>query len=121
MRCRQRATWLEFSGLPLHCWNAVTLKRLAELWGTLDALGVNSNHTRDCEKVTVLISTNQVQKIEEVVDVEIGDRLFEVGVVELDFTDRINCSDREEECIKSHYNLEELNVMVWKGVGVMGR
>ncbi|KAK8676433.1 hypothetical protein V6N13_142007 [Hibiscus sabdariffa] len=66
LSCSERATWLEFSGLPLHCWNAVTIKRLAEVWGTFDAMGVNANHTRDCEK---------------------GDKIFEVGVVELGFTD----------------------------------
>ncbi|KAK8662084.1 hypothetical protein V6N13_091672 [Hibiscus sabdariffa] len=93
---RERATWLEFSGLSLHCWNVVTLERLAELWGTFDALGINAKHTRDCEKVTVLISTNQVQNIEEVVELELEDKIFEVGVVELGFTDDSSSIGKEE-------------------------
>ncbi|KAK8582664.1 hypothetical protein V6N13_069436 [Hibiscus sabdariffa] len=28
MSCRERATWLEVSGLPLHCWNGTTLKKI---------------------------------------------------------------------------------------------
>ncbi|KAK8609071.1 hypothetical protein V6N13_025378 [Hibiscus sabdariffa] len=31
----ERATWLEIRGLPLHCWNCVTLKKIAGLWGPL--------------------------------------------------------------------------------------
>ncbi|KAK8712285.1 hypothetical protein V6N13_147525 [Hibiscus sabdariffa] len=50
-------------------------------------LGVNANHSRDCEKVTVLISTDQDNKIEEVVEIEVGDKIFEIGVVELGFLD----------------------------------
>ncbi|KAK8553684.1 hypothetical protein V6N13_100523 [Hibiscus sabdariffa] len=33
----ERATWLEVSGIPIHCWNATTLKRLAELWRNFEA------------------------------------------------------------------------------------
>ncbi|KAK8582683.1 hypothetical protein V6N13_069455 [Hibiscus sabdariffa] len=84
---RERATWLEVKGLPLHVWHAVTLKKIAKLWGSFDAMGVNANHSRDCEKVTVLISTDQVKKIEEVVEIEVGDKIFEIGVVELGFSD----------------------------------
>ncbi|KAK8582679.1 hypothetical protein V6N13_069451 [Hibiscus sabdariffa] len=84
---RERATWLEVKGLPLHVWNAVTLKKIAKLWGSFDAMGVNANHSRDCEKVTVLISTDQVKEIEEVFEIEVGDKIFEIGVVELGFSD----------------------------------
>ncbi|KAK8643957.1 hypothetical protein V6N13_013234 [Hibiscus sabdariffa] len=87
MSCRERATWLEVSGLPLHCCNGTTLNKIAGLWGTFEAMGVNANHSRDCEKVTVLISTKQVKKIDEVIEMEVGDKIFEVGVVELGFSD----------------------------------
>ncbi|KAK8609289.1 hypothetical protein V6N13_061738 [Hibiscus sabdariffa] len=33
-----RSTWIEISGVPLYCWNQVTLSRLAELWGSFEAL-----------------------------------------------------------------------------------
>ncbi|KAK8608395.1 hypothetical protein V6N13_023819 [Hibiscus sabdariffa] len=82
-----RATWLEIRGLPLHCWNSVSLKKVAELWGVFEALGENENHSLDCEKATVLISKNQVKRIDEVIEVEIGDRVFQVGVKEIGFND----------------------------------
>ncbi|KAK8573752.1 hypothetical protein V6N13_009840 [Hibiscus sabdariffa] len=48
--CWGRATWLEFRGIPLHCWNSATLKNLAGLWGKFEVLGCNAYHKRDCEK-----------------------------------------------------------------------
>ncbi|KAK8613478.1 hypothetical protein V6N13_101240 [Hibiscus sabdariffa] len=84
---RERETWLEVSGLPLHCWNGTTLKKISVLWGNFEAMGVNANHSRDCEKMTILISTKQVKKIEEVIEMEVGDKIFEVGVIELGFSD----------------------------------
>ncbi|KAK8557199.1 hypothetical protein V6N13_013475 [Hibiscus sabdariffa] len=55
--------------------------------GVFEALGENDKHSLDCEKATVLISTNQVKKIDEVIEVEIGDRVFQVGVKEIGFND----------------------------------
>ncbi|KAL4290530.1 hypothetical protein GQ457_14G023320 [Hibiscus cannabinus] len=83
----ERATWLEIRGLPLHCWNGISLKRIAECWGAVEALGVNANHTHDCEKVTVLISTKYVPRIEEVIEVEVGEKMFPVYVREVGFSD----------------------------------
>ncbi|KAK8669771.1 hypothetical protein V6N13_104540 [Hibiscus sabdariffa] len=76
-----------FSETLNHGWNGTTLKKIAGLWETFEAMGVNANHSRDCEKVTVLISTKQVKKIDEVIEMEVGDKIFEVGVVELGFSD----------------------------------
>ncbi|KAK8613636.1 hypothetical protein V6N13_101393 [Hibiscus sabdariffa] len=87
MSCSERATWLEIRGLPLHCWNSVSLKKIAALWGSFEALGENDNHSLDCEKATVLISANQVKRIEEVIEVEIGDKVFQIGIKEIGFND----------------------------------
>ncbi|KAK8716138.1 hypothetical protein V6N13_043456 [Hibiscus sabdariffa] len=89
------ATWLEITGLLLHCWNHVTIKRLAELWGTFEALGENANCVKDCEKVIVLISTQNVQKIEEMVEIEVGDRIHLVRVLETGFSDNSNIMRKE--------------------------
>ncbi|KAK8594184.1 hypothetical protein V6N13_125993 [Hibiscus sabdariffa] len=67
--------------------------------------GFNRNDSRDCEKLTVLISTDQVKKIEEVVQIEVGDKIFEIVVVELGFStvlgkkvivDKVNCDVIQE-------------------------
>ncbi|KAK8549479.1 hypothetical protein V6N13_027231 [Hibiscus sabdariffa] len=82
-----RATWLEVSGIPLHCWNNTTLKRVAELWGSFEAFGENLHHRHDCVKVTILISTKQFKRIDEVVELEVGNLLYEIRVVEQGFKD----------------------------------
>ncbi|KAK8615057.1 hypothetical protein V6N13_068843 [Hibiscus sabdariffa] len=82
-----RVTWLEMSGIPLHCWNHTTVRRVGELWGTFEAFGENIKHDKDCEKVSVLISTSQKKKIEEVIEVKVGGTIFEVSVRELGFSD----------------------------------
>ncbi|KAK8598799.1 hypothetical protein V6N13_076745 [Hibiscus sabdariffa] len=82
-----RATWIEISGVPLHCWNQITLSRLAELWGSFEALGENANHTMDCEKVSVLITTSVDSKISETVEIEVGNHSFLVRVEEKGLVD----------------------------------
>ncbi|KAK8647664.1 hypothetical protein V6N13_121393 [Hibiscus sabdariffa] len=77
-----RATWLEITGVPLSCWNQITFARVAELWGSFEALGENGNHFFDCESVLVLITTTVKKKICEVVEVEVGDLIYTVRVEE---------------------------------------
>ncbi|KAK8544359.1 hypothetical protein V6N13_056141 [Hibiscus sabdariffa] len=79
---------------------------------------VNANHSRDCEKVTVLISTKQVKKIDKVIEMEVGDKIFEVGVVELGFLDDSDTTSEQEnnEVVGDHRSCsgtegEALNVM----------
>ncbi|KAK8682132.1 hypothetical protein V6N13_054527 [Hibiscus sabdariffa] len=47
---KERITWLEASRIPFHCWNYETFRRLAQLLGTLEAVGENLNIVKDCEK-----------------------------------------------------------------------
>ncbi|KAK8586429.1 hypothetical protein V6N13_010022 [Hibiscus sabdariffa] len=42
---------------------------------------------RDCEKVSILISTTQIKKIEEVIEMEVGEMTVKVGIVELGFSE----------------------------------
>ncbi|KAK8540423.1 hypothetical protein V6N13_008845 [Hibiscus sabdariffa] len=83
----ERATWLEISGMPLHCWNQCTFKRMAKLWGSFEALGENTFRFKNCEKVTVLITTFQVETIDEVIEIEVGNLVFKVRIKEFGFSD----------------------------------
>ncbi|KAK8713212.1 hypothetical protein V6N13_148434 [Hibiscus sabdariffa] len=105
----ERATWLEIRGLSLHCWNCVKLKKIAGLWGSFEALGENHKHTMDCEKVRVLVATNRVRQIEEIIDVEIGDGVFQVSVKEVGFNDGTSyplCNNRNSELVESEKTYE---------------
>ncbi|KAK8604719.1 hypothetical protein V6N13_099650 [Hibiscus sabdariffa] len=98
----ERSTWLEIKGLLLHCWNSVTLKMITGLWGSFEALGENDKHTMDCEKVRVLIATNRVKQIEEIIDV--GDGVFQVSVREVGFNDGTSyplCNNKNSELVES--------------------
>ncbi|KAK8576450.1 hypothetical protein V6N13_032372 [Hibiscus sabdariffa] len=62
-------------------------ERLAQLWGDFEAFGENLNCSVDCEKMKVLISTNQEQSIRDVVELEVGNYIYVVRIVEAGFTD----------------------------------
>ncbi|KAK8665389.1 hypothetical protein V6N13_005558 [Hibiscus sabdariffa] len=82
-----RTTWIEITGVPLHCWNGTTFRRLAQLWGEFEAFDENLNCSVDCEKMKVLISTNKDQKIWDVVGLGVGSFVYNVRIVEVGFMD----------------------------------
>ncbi|KAK8690209.1 hypothetical protein V6N13_088910 [Hibiscus sabdariffa] len=69
-------TWVQAEGIPLHCWNKITFKRIDEIWGTLLAMGENANQSLDGEKVTLLISTNQRSNLDGVLELEAGKECY---------------------------------------------
>ncbi|KAL4291111.1 hypothetical protein GQ457_14G021180 [Hibiscus cannabinus] len=75
---------LSITQLP---WNGVTVRRIAELWGNLESMGENINRVLDCEKVTMLLTTEQHSRIEESIEVESGNIIHEVHVREWGFID----------------------------------
>ncbi|KAK8633865.1 hypothetical protein V6N13_014700 [Hibiscus sabdariffa] len=97
----ERATWVELHGLPLHCWNHETIKKkVTGQWGKFEALGENANMKLDCERVSVLIGTSYEKKIEETVELEVGDEVYMVRASELGFKDvsqnKIQATEKEE-------------------------
>ncbi|KAK8681223.1 hypothetical protein V6N13_053630 [Hibiscus sabdariffa] len=83
----ERATWLEVTSMPLHCWNLMTFKKIAKLWGKFEALGANANRSIDSEKMTILVSTNLPKRIDEYVELEVSNCIYFISVVEKGFTD----------------------------------
>ncbi|KAE8726405.1 hypothetical protein F3Y22_tig00006992pilonHSYRG00035 [Hibiscus syriacus] len=77
-----RATWLEVSRVLLHCWNHTTLKRIAETWGSFEALGENADHSLDCKKVSVLITT-KMKKISGPVEIAVEHMVYIARVEEI--------------------------------------
>ncbi|KAK5786932.1 hypothetical protein PVK06_041582 [Gossypium arboreum] len=68
-----RVSWVEVVGIPLHCWNFETFKRVAELWGKLISMGESWNDACCYEKMEMLISINQLQQIDDLIMLEVGD------------------------------------------------
>ncbi|KAK8614378.1 hypothetical protein V6N13_122738 [Hibiscus sabdariffa] len=78
-----RCSTSQVTGVPPHCWNLTTFKRLVDSWGSLLSLGENANQRFDCEKVTMLISTQKEETINETIELEVGRDCFLVQVVEI--------------------------------------
>ncbi|KAK8604740.1 hypothetical protein V6N13_099671 [Hibiscus sabdariffa] len=68
----ERITWVQAEGIPLHCWNQITFKRIAKIWEMLLAMEENANQSLDGEKVTLLISTNERSNLDGVLELEVG-------------------------------------------------
>ncbi|KAK8644116.1 hypothetical protein V6N13_123431 [Hibiscus sabdariffa] len=79
----KRTTWVELFEVPLHCWNHQTFRSIAETWGDLIALGENVTQSCDVEKMTILLSTSQLDKIDSVIDLEAGNESFQICVAEV--------------------------------------
>ncbi|KAL4342147.1 hypothetical protein GQ457_08G017280 [Hibiscus cannabinus] len=82
-RIPDRVVWLELTGVPLHCWNHQTFKRIAETWGVFVFLGENALQSFGLEKLSMVISTSQFEKIEAFINLEVGNKLFPVRISEI--------------------------------------
>ncbi|KAK8598140.1 hypothetical protein V6N13_095530 [Hibiscus sabdariffa] len=105
----ESATWLEpeVIGVPLHCWNHCTFRRVAELWENVEAFGENVNHTKDCEKATILIST----KHDQLVELEVDNVIHNIRVLKMGFSDLMKKEgpNEQDHCSSQSYSSSESN------------
>ncbi|KAK8652525.1 hypothetical protein V6N13_126556 [Hibiscus sabdariffa] len=71
-RTLKRIVWIELSGVPPQCWNHQTFKRIVNLWGALVFLGENAFQSLGLESMTLVLATKQWEKIETVIELEVG-------------------------------------------------
>ncbi|XP_039061946.1 uncharacterized protein LOC120206325 [Hibiscus syriacus] len=95
-RASERVTWIKLIGVPLHCWNHNTFKRLAEHWGEYLAMGENAFQDLGCEEISILIATSRNVLIDDMVDLEAGRDVFKIRIVELP-TNRSETSSHKRE------------------------
>ncbi|KAG8499712.1 hypothetical protein CXB51_006382 [Gossypium anomalum] len=74
----ERAVWIKIAGIPLHCWNYQTFKRMVELWGEIIAMGENPSMVNNFDKIEILILTKHTNKIEEVTTLEVGSEKYPI-------------------------------------------
>ncbi|KAE8669013.1 hypothetical protein F3Y22_tig00112261pilonHSYRG00067 [Hibiscus syriacus] len=79
-RASERVTWIKLVGMPLHCWNHSTFKRIAQQWGDCLELGENALQELGCEEISILIATSTKEFIDEVVELETGRDVFRIIV-----------------------------------------
>ncbi|KAE8704718.1 Polyadenylate-binding protein-interacting protein 9 [Hibiscus syriacus] len=95
-RAFERVTWIKLIGVPLHCWNHNTFKRIAEQWGDVSAMGENTLQELGCEEMMILIATSKKDLIDEVFDLEAGRDVFKIRIVEQS-TNRSETRSRTQE------------------------
>ncbi|GMI70147.1 hypothetical protein HRI_000684000 [Hibiscus trionum] len=81
-RPSERVTWIDVYGIPLHCWNIETFKSIAGIWGSWIAMGENTSQHLGRDRISMLITTSQTQKIEDLIDLEAGREIFSVRITE---------------------------------------
>ncbi|KAK8317082.1 hypothetical protein V6Z11_A13G083800 [Gossypium hirsutum] len=74
--------WIEVSKIPIHCWNYEMFKRIARKWGTLVSMAENWSGANNFEKVEMMISISQVQMLNKVSLLEVGDVRFSIRIKE---------------------------------------
>lgn len=79
---RERVAWIEVAGVPLHCWNHETFRRVAALWGSLISMGDDWMNTASFEKAELLITINQPYQVEDLLLMEVGDGCFSIRIKE---------------------------------------
>ncbi|KAA3482948.1 delta-cadinene synthase isozyme XC1 [Gossypium australe] len=98
LKINERVTWIEVSGVPLHCWNYKTFKRVAELWEKLVSVGENLTKVHNFKKIELLISITQSNMVDELVSMEVGKDIFPIRVRERGLSelkdDSLNCKAR---------------------------
>ncbi|KAG8496367.1 hypothetical protein CXB51_007606 [Gossypium anomalum] len=80
LKLKERVSWIEVFGVPLHCWNYETCKRLTGVWRKLVLVGENLTKVHNFKKLELLISISQMNMIDEVVSLEVGDVIFSIRV-----------------------------------------
>ncbi|KAH1091798.1 hypothetical protein J1N35_019055 [Gossypium stocksii] len=100
----ERVSWIKVSGVPLHCWNYETFKRVAGIWEKLVSVGENLTKVNNFEKIELLISITQSFVVNEVISMEVGDVIFSIRVRERGLSDLI---DDSFNCKASWKNYEE--------------
>ncbi|KAK8680407.1 hypothetical protein V6N13_109352 [Hibiscus sabdariffa] len=70
IRVDSRSTWVSIVGLPMHLWSPTTFINLASLWGSLIREEDTTPEPSSFERARILIETNRLERIEEMMEVQ---------------------------------------------------
>lgn len=91
----ERVSWIEGYGIPLHCWNYTSFKRIVGVWGELISLGENSTLVKSYDKMSMSVSINQSERIDELINLEVGNIKFPIRVVEMGLWESLGDNSRD--------------------------
>ncbi|KAE8660014.1 hypothetical protein F3Y22_tig00116959pilonHSYRG00364 [Hibiscus syriacus] len=79
-----RRVWLVCEGIPFHAWNWNTFKNIATKWGKLMAIDNSCEFPSSFDRAKIQILTNVHGRIDEKLELKVGDNLFKTLVYEVD-------------------------------------
>lgn len=88
----RRNIWISCYGVPLHGWNALTFKKIAQLWGEVIEMDEATTKGLSFAAGKVMISTEKWDRIDEVIQVVVKGNPFNVRVVEEQVVIHGHCS-----------------------------
>ncbi|KAE8729357.1 hypothetical protein F3Y22_tig00003721pilonHSYRG00352 [Hibiscus syriacus] len=77
-----RRVWLVCEGIPFHAWNWDTFKNIATKWGKLIAIDNSCEFPSSFDRAKIQILTNAQGRIDELLELKVGDNLFKILVHE---------------------------------------
>ncbi|KAE8661453.1 hypothetical protein F3Y22_tig00113725pilonHSYRG00344 [Hibiscus syriacus] len=95
-----RRVWLVCEGIPFHAWNWNTLKNIASKWGKLVAIDNSGEFPLSFDRDKIQILTKVQGRIDELMELKVGDNLFKIMVHEVDHSFKPN-SWVPEDCVIS--------------------
>ncbi|KAK8677014.1 hypothetical protein V6N13_142571 [Hibiscus sabdariffa] len=107
---KNRVTWVEVLGVPLHAWNNYTFNNILNRWGEL--LFIEDEHLvgKDFSSKRAKTLTNHMELIEESMSLNCDGDLFKVWVRELNSTlgSAQDLTNSKEGFLESGYNSEKV-------------
>ncbi|KAE8677847.1 Detected protein of confused Function [Hibiscus syriacus] len=79
-----RRVWLVCEGIPFHAWNWNTFKNIATKWGNLVAIDNSCEFPSSFDRARIQILTKAQGRIDELMELKVGENLFKIMVHEVD-------------------------------------
>ncbi|KAK8690488.1 hypothetical protein V6N13_074021 [Hibiscus sabdariffa] len=79
-----RSAWLSTVGMPMHLWSEESFNRISQLWGRLIRVEEATLEPQSFEQARILIETNILARVEETVELILGDWSGQIRVQEVE-------------------------------------
>ncbi|KAK8603276.1 hypothetical protein V6N13_085467 [Hibiscus sabdariffa] len=108
----RRHVWLAIGGVPIQAWPKHTFKNIAEVWGSLVYIDKDTSAPTSFEQGCILIETDVINRIEDVVELVVNERLYLVRVQEIEslFRTKVDSNEDESTPIKTARVVKESSI-----------
>ncbi|KAH7846606.1 hypothetical protein Vadar_015981 [Vaccinium darrowii] len=89
---KRRYVWLSCYGVPLHGWSVLTFRKIAQLWGEVVMVDDATVKGLSYAAGKIMIATETWETINEIIQLEVKGKLFQVRVVEEQVVVQGHCS-----------------------------